>query len=156
MSEDRNCRESIKNKNRHARCKNTILLVDEDPKVGAAVQEFFQDFFAVGKYRMIQATTLSDALKHLKENRIDLIITDLRLSQYSGLSLLIRVRATPNDVPVIVMSAYTDFMSEEDWKLLGATEFISKPPDLSRLREVISRILNRRNEQYQSQHNQER
>ncbi len=154
MSKELNFSESIKDKNRPAMCKNTILLVDEDPKVGAAFQEFFQDFITDGKYRMIQATTLSDALKHLKENRIDLIITDLRLSQYSGLSLLIRVRATPNKVPVIVMSAYTDFMSVEDWKLLGATEFISKPPDLNLLQEVISKLLTNSNDKMQSQHDQ--
>jgi len=47
-------------------------------------------------------------------------------------------------------------MSEEDWKLFGATEFISKPPELSRLRKVISRILNKKNEKYQSQPNREK
>lgn len=149
MSKDLNCRESIKNRDAHS--KNTILLVDEDPKIGAAFQEFFYDFFIVEEYQMIQATTVSDALAHLNEGKIDLIITDLRLSQYSGLSLLIRVRAMPYKVPIIVMSAYTDFMSEEDWKLLGATEFISKPPDLSRLREVIYRVLKRESGNIQSQ-----
>lgn len=127
--------------------KITILLVDEDPKIGAAFHEFFHDFFTIDKYRMIQATTLSDALAHLEQERIGLIITDLRLSQYSGLSLLIRVRAMAEQVPVIVMSAYTDFISEEDWKLLGATAFISKPPDLSRLRQVISRVLKKNTQQ---------
>ncbi|MFQ5864120.1 MAG: response regulator [bacterium] len=149
MSKDLNCRESIKSRDEQS--KKIILLADEDPKIGAALQEFFHDFLTAEGYRMIQATTLSDALAHLEQEKIGLIITDLRLSQYSGLSLLIRVRTMPYKVPVIVMSAYTDFISEEDWKLLGATEFISKPPDLSRLREVISRILKRKSGEMQSQ-----
>lgn len=119
----------------------TILLVDEDLKIGVALQEFFRDFFTAAGFRMLHANTLSDALMYLQNEKIDLIITDLRLSQYSGLSLLIRSRAMPDKVPVIVMSAHTDFMSEEDWKLLGATEFVSKPPDLNRLRAAVSRAL---------------
>ncbi|MFQ5638440.1 MAG: response regulator [bacterium] len=117
------------------------MLVDEDPKIGAAFQEFFFDFFKSKEYQMTQATSLRDALAYLEQEKIGLIITDLRLSQYSGLSLLIRARAMPYEVPIIVMSAFTDFMSVEDWKHLGAADFISKPPDLSRLREVISRVL---------------
>ncbi len=146
MGKDLNCRESKRATETDS--KTTILLVDEDPKIGAVFQEFFHDFFKSNEYQMIQATTLSDALAYLEQEKIGLIITDLRLSQYSGLSLLIRVRTMPYEVPIIVMSAYTDFISEEDWKLLGAAEFISKPPDLSRLREVVSRVLKKSTEHH--------
>lgn len=129
----------------------TILLVDEDLKIGVALQEFFRDFFTAKGYRMLHANTLSDALMYLKNEEIDLIITDLRLSQYSGLSLVIRSRFMPDKVPIIVMSAYTDLMPEEDWKLLGATEFVSKPPDLNRLRAAISKALARKSEIMQSE-----
>jgi len=135
MPRDSNGYEPIESS--RAQATKTILLVDEDPNIGAALRHFF----AGDGYQVLQATTVPDAMVCLEQNQVDLIITDLRLSRYSGLSLLIRVRAIPQQVPVIVMSAYSDFMSAEDWKLLGATEFISKPPDLLRLREVIARAL---------------
>ncbi|MFQ5651567.1 MAG: response regulator [bacterium] len=140
MSNDLNDQQSMNDN--PAQTKKTVLLVDEDSKIAAV----FHDFLQSEGYRMIQATTVSEALTYLEKEKVALIITDLRLSEYSGLSLLVRVRALLYPVPVIVMSAYTDFMSEEDWRLLGATEFIAKPPDLSQLREVISRVLERDNE----------
>lgn len=125
------------------RSENTILLVDEDPRTGAVLHHFFNHFFAGENYGMIHAATVPEALAHLEREKIDLIITDLRLAGYSGLSLLARVRTKFPTLPVIVMSAYTNFMAEEDWKLLGATAFIPKPPELSRLREAISLVLRR-------------
>lgn len=137
--------------NMETNSKTTVLLVDEDIKIGAAIQDLFRDFFRSNNYRVIQATTLTDALEHLEKYKIDLVITDLRLSRYSGLSLLVRVRAMPYEIPIIVMSAFTDFMSEEDWKLLGVAEFISKPPDLKLTQEIISKVLNKKIEADQSQ-----
>lgn len=149
MSKKPNFHES--GKNGETPSKITILLVDEDLKIGVALHEFFRDFFTAKGYRMHHANTLSDALMYLQNEKVDLIITDLRLSQYSGLSLLIRSRFMPDKVPIIVLSAYTDLMSDEDWKLLGATEFISKPPDLNRLRAAISKALLKNGEIIQSE-----
>lgn len=128
----------------------TILLVDDDPNIGAAIHRFFQNFFGEEEYRMFQTSTVSEALTYLNQEKIDLIITDLQLMEYSGVSLLVRMRAKSKQVPIIVMSAYTNFMSEEDWKLLGAQEFIPKPPDLSLLREVLSRVLKKDGGELQS------
>lgn len=122
---------------------NMILLVDEDPRIGAVLRHFFNHFFAGEKCGMVQAATVPEALAHLEREKVDLIITDLRLAGYSGLSLLARVRTKFPALPVIVMSAYTNLMAEEDWKLLGAVAFIPKPPELSRLHEVISLSLRR-------------
>lgn len=120
-----------------------ILLLDQDPRFGAVLRHFFNDFFAGEAYRMIQLPTVAEALEHLEREKVDLILTDLRVAGYSGLSLLVRVRSKPSPVPIIVMSAYTDFMAEEDWKLLGAADFIPKPPELSRLRQAITTVLKR-------------
>ena len=120
---------------------HTVMLVDPDPSIAVVFREFFKDFFSGEAYIMLHTASAWEALDRLKSGKIDLIITDLRLAHYSGLSLLARARAVPYNVPIIVMSAFTDLMSEEEWKMLGATEFISKPPDRARLRETISRIL---------------
>lgn len=127
----------------NVRSENTVLLVDEDPRIGAVLHHFFKHFFAGENenYEMIQAATVPEALEHLEREKVDLIITDLQLAGYSGFSLLARVRTKFPALPVIVMSAYTNFMPEEDWKLLGAAAFIPKPPALRQLREVISQAL---------------
>lgn len=120
-----------------AKERKTILLVDDDFRIHAA----FTDVLPADKYRTLQAFSAGEALACLEQQTVDLIITDLALTHSSGLSLLIRLREKGRCIPVIVMSAYTDLLLPEEWKSMGAIDFISKPPDLAHLSRVISGIL---------------
>ncbi|HEX2082958.1 MAG TPA: response regulator, partial [Xanthomonadaceae bacterium] len=71
----------------------------------------------------------------------DLIFTDVRMPGDDGLALLERLKAAYPDLPVIVMSAYTDIASTAGAFRGGAYEFLSKPFDLDVAVALVARAL---------------
>lgn len=115
----------------------TILVVDDDPNILAA----FQEFLTKEGYRMIQTDNALDAIDQIRGKRIHLLITDIRLSGMSGVAFLLQVKKLAPDLPVIVMSSYTDLISEQDLRRFGADYFFPKPLELAKMRETISGLL---------------
>lgn len=115
----------------------TVLVVDSDPNILAA----FQAFMTKEGYRMMQADNALDAIDQIRNKRIHLLITDIRLSEMSGVAFLLQVKKLAPDLPVIVMSSYTDLISEQDLRRFGADYFLLKPLELAKMRETISRLL---------------
>jgi two-component system nitrogen regulation response regulator GlnG len=71
----------------------------------------------------------------------DLLFTDVRMPGDDGLVLLERLKSRHPDVPVIVMSAYTDLASTAGAFRGGAHEFLSKPFDLDHAVALAARAL---------------
>src|SRR5690606_20323358 len=81
------------------------------------------------------------ALDALRRNVPALIFTDVRMPGGDGIELLRKLKAMHPDLPVIVMSAYTDVASTAGAFRGGAWEFLSKPFDLDHAVELASRVL---------------
>ena len=67
----------------------------------------------------------------------DIIVTDVRMPGISGMQILESVRARAWDVPVILITAFSDPETRAQAKALGVTAFLEKPLDLEKLRQVI-------------------
>lgn len=115
----------------------TILIVDDDASTVSALKRALQR----DAYRVVGADGVSEALHQLEAGKIDLIITDIMMRGPSGLSLLIQHERRGFGLPVIVITGYSDLVSEEDLRLLGAAEVFLKPLDLTRIRASIRRLL---------------
>ncbi len=118
-----------------------ILLVDTSKTLQLALERFFDGLFTASRYRLIHVMSVQESLQILKRNNVDLIITDLKLLDRSGISLLIQARETFPKIPIIVLSAYTDLVTKEDLVLLGVSYFFQKPSDLQQIKQAISEIL---------------
>jgi DNA-binding NtrC family response regulator len=125
--------------------KITILLVDIDDKLKGAFGNLLDKLFLGKQYNLIQANSVRKALDIIKNNHISLIITDLQLLDGSGISLLIQVKERFPNIPKIVLSAYTDLVTEDDLELLEVNYFFPKPPDLSALEFAIEKIFHLHN-----------
>lgn len=108
----------------------TALVVDDDKNIIAA----FEQFFKTEQCDLITSTNVEDALEILKGQRVDLLITGIKLRRRSGVTLFTEVRTSRPDLPVIVITGYPDLVSESKIKLLGADYFFLKPLDLEELR----------------------
>jgi Response regulator containing CheY-like receiver, AAA-type ATPase, and DNA-binding domains len=117
----------------------TVLVVDDDPNILSA----FGDFFRKEECRMIASSSTEDALEILKESSVNLIITDIRLKGRSGVTFLLEVKRTWQNLPVIVISGYPDVITETDLQQYGADYFFVKPLDLEKLREAVRQCLRR-------------
>jgi two-component system NtrC family response regulator len=77
----------------------------------------------------------------LEDSAVDLILLDIRLPDMNGLDLLSTVREIEPDVPVIVMTAYSDVKVAVSAMKAGATDYLQKPFELEELKVIVSRAL---------------
>jgi DNA-binding NtrC family response regulator len=94
---------------------------------------------------VLSASTADEALNALSRQTVHLVITDIRMKWQSGVTLLIKIRQTYPELPVIVITGYPNLISEEDIRHYGADYFFVKPLELSRLREAVRSCLHRTN-----------
>lgn len=119
----------------------TILLADGSPNIYDAVNLVLEKLVGCKPYELLHATTVQGALGHLERHKLDLIIMEIHLRDRSGLSLLVQARKKAPNLPIIVMTSFTDLVTKEDLALLGAKYFFQKPPDMQVLRHTIAHLL---------------
>jgi two-component system response regulator HydG len=86
------------------------------------------------------ATTVSgeDAMKQLRERPSDLVLVDLRMPGITGLDVLKAIREASPRVKVVLMTGYGTIDAAVEAVKLGALDFLTKPFDLPRLRQLLS------------------
>lgn len=92
---------------------------------------------------MLAASSAAEALKKIKQKKIDLLITDIRLSHESGVTFFLRLRAMGTDIPVIVITGYSQSIDVKELQALGADFVLVKPLELDRLREAVRACLSK-------------
>jgi two-component system, NtrC family, nitrogen regulation response regulator GlnG len=80
----------------------------------------------------------------LKLGRPDVLITDIRMPDMSGLELMERLTRTDPDIPVIVITAHSDLDSAVSAYQGGAFEYLPKPFDIDEAMELVSRAARQR------------
>lgn len=77
-------------------------------------------------------------------NAYDLVLTDISMPVMDGLEMTRQIRATHADLPVIVITAFSDDENRQAAVTAGATEFLSKPLFPEHVRDAIYHCLNKR------------
>lgn len=113
-----------------------VLVVDDDESHRTLVCDLLDEM----GYRTRAAANGREALDVLEERLPLAVLLDLRMPVMSGWGLLEALKKLPRarGLPVIIISAYG---FEWEAELVGASGYVSKPVDLDRVRETVSRIL---------------
>jgi len=120
-----------------------IWIVDDDRSVRFVLATALRD----AGYEVDAFENAADALGALQKRRVpDLLFTDVRMPGDDGLVLLEKLKTAHPELPVIVMSAYTDVASTAGAFRGGAHEFLSKPFDLDDAVALAGRALPSRND----------
>ena len=114
-----------------------VLVVDDDENILSAFKEFLKG----ERCSVMTTTSISTAMQLLQNRTISVLITDIRLKQDSGITFLLQAKALYPDLPVIVITGYPDYITEEDVKAYGARFFLLKPLDVGKLREALRSCL---------------
>ncbi|MGV1107500.1 nitrogen regulation protein NR(I) [Xanthomonas translucens] len=115
-----------------------IWVVDDDRSVRFVLSTALRD----AGYRVDGFDSAAAALHALAQRPLpDLLFTDVRMPGDDGLVLLDKLKAAHPQLPVIVMSAYTDVASTAGAFRGGAHEFLSKPFDLDDAVALAARAL---------------
>ena len=115
----------------------TILIVDDDPNI----LEVLCARLSAADFKVIPAGDGFSALKILKENRVDLLITDVKMPEMSGMDLFNEVRQIFPELPVIFLTAYGSIPDAVKAVKAGAVDYISKPFDGKSLVNKINSFL---------------
>ena len=116
-----------------------ILVVDDEESILNLLQQSLID-----RGYEVSAYTLSrDALHAFQRqpDRFDLVITDQTMPYMTGMELARKVMHIRPDVPVVLLSGYSEMATRETVAALGIREFIMKPVMMSQLTKAIRRVL---------------
>jgi len=115
--------------------KKQILIVDDEPGSLKAIS------IALAKdndYQVIDAADGKTALRLIKEEQIDLVLTDMKLPDIDGLAILKSAKYKNPDTSVIVMTGYGTVESAVLAMKDGAENYLTKPINIKELRLLIS------------------
>ena len=101
----------------------SILIVDDEEMM----RNLLDRILSREGYKIRSAEDGVAALEVLKEERVDIIISDMKMPRMNGFELLKIVKKEYPKIGVIIMTAYGDTYTVKDALLLGADEYITKP-----------------------------
>lgn len=119
--------------------KPNILVVDDDPAVGALLAETA----TASGYATVVVTDGAAALDRIRSGEFALVITDIRMPGLDGIELLRRIKAFAPEVEVIVVTALPDVERARDMIRLGASDFLTKPFRLGEVRSSVTRAIDK-------------
>jgi CheY-like chemotaxis protein len=123
-----------------------ILVVDDEADIEPLFRQQFRRDLRSGRFQMAFASSGPDALTYLEgaqDVRIILLLSDINMPGMSGLDLLGLVKAARPDLPVIMISAYSDPDTQARAASSGAVGLVPKPIDFEHLRRQIEGLLDR-------------
>jgi putative two-component system response regulator len=103
--------------------KSTLLIVDDDPYVLESISILLKEY----GYTVYTCQNAGDAVKMVEKIHVDVVLTDIRMPQVTGIELLQNIRAYNQQIPVILMTAYAELDVAVDAIKRGAFDFITKP-----------------------------
>jgi nitrogen regulation protein NR(I) len=122
-----------------------LLLIDDE----ADVQYSFQRIFDSPEIELTTASSGEEGLRLLPKLNPDLVVMDVRMGGITGLETLRRMRQMDSKLLVILMTAYGTTQTAIEAMKLGAYDYLLKPFDLPRLKEVIANALKAANDMRQ-------
>lgn len=114
-----------------------ILIVDDEKRMRHILQLILER----EGFHAEQAENGKAALAMLKDRQFDMVITDLKMPELDGLSLLQEARKRAPDMPVVVITAYGTIENAVEAMQKGAIDYITKPFEGERIVLTVKRCL---------------
>ncbi len=113
-----------------------ILLVDDDTNTANGLKKILlQD-----GYDTRCVYTGNDALNLIESERFDIVITDMKLPDISGFSIIEKVKKKDVDIPVVMITAFSSLQTAIDAMKKGADDYLTKPVNIDELELILKKI----------------
>ena len=113
--------------------KKKIWILDDDKSIRWVLQKALEK----NNYNVLAFGNTNEAINHFNHDMPDLIVSDIKMPGESGLQFLEKVKGKFPDIPVIIMTAFSDLDSAVDSYSQGAYEYLPKPFDIDNAISVI-------------------
>ncbi len=117
--------------------KEIILIADDEKNTRNSLSKILSQ----EEYNVIQAENADEIMKLLKEESVNLIITDLRMPGTDGLSVFHRIKKDYPDIDVIIMTAFGTVESAVEAMKEGVCDYLTKPINIEELIILTRKIL---------------
>lgn len=115
----------------------TLLIVDDDEELRDIMCSIFDTY----GFTVLSANSGTSAFEIVKKQKINLIVSDIRMADGDGMMLLKKVREHDPEIPVVIfITGFTDIPTEECLKR-GAKDVITKPFDRQHLVDTVKSSL---------------
>lgn len=112
---------------------STILIIDDDD----FTRESLEMYFSESGFDVVTASTGEQGVKKYRDNKIDVVILDIRLPDKDGFEVIDDLRTERDDVKVIMITAFHDEKTILRAQEKGSFAYIKKPIDLDELDRVV-------------------
>lgn len=115
-----------------------IIIVDDEPKIARGILKLVSKrdgYKAAGIF-----CEASEALSFIKQNPVDVVITDICMPEISGLELIRQIRRINEKMHIVILSGYADFAYAQQAIALGVTRYLLKPTNPDELISVLEDI----------------
>lgn len=119
----------------------SILIVDDED----AQRSVLKGYLEKKGYRIFSASSGNEGIKTVQNNIIDIILSDFKMPDRTGLEVLEEVKKINPEISFVILTAYGTIENAVKAMRLGAFDYISKPVDLDELDLMIERIIENRN-----------
>ena len=113
-----------------------VLFVEDEESIRVSLKETIGDEFQ----SFITAYDGLDGLEKFSNTQFDLIISDISMPKMSGLEMIAEIKKISREIPIILLSAYSDKEKLLQAIDIGITKYLIKPIDPEELLETISKI----------------
>ena len=120
--------------------KKQVLIVDDEPNL----RKILAAQLARDGYDVLTAEDGEVGLQMLRENHIDLVVTDLKMPKVDGMDLLRFALREDPDLPIVMITAHGTVDTAVEALKLGAFDYLTKPFDKDEVRQVVGKALRTR------------
>ena len=120
--------------------KGNILIIDDEKHLADVLRIALEE----EGYRVFLAYDPETGIRIFEDERIDLVVSDIKMEKLSGLDLLKKFRAKDPDALVILMTAYSSIESVIDALRGGAVDYLVKPFEIDELLFRVKNALNKK------------
>ena len=106
-----------------------IITIADDSSTARMIMKRCLEIAGYRKVEFLEAKDGKEALDLIKENKVDMLVTDINMPNMDGRTLLKHVKASPKltDVPILVISSSSNDAIEDELMKNGAFAVIKKP-----------------------------
>jgi len=114
-----------------------LLIVDDQ----AGVRRFLYEAFSEEGYRVEMASSGAEAIRKVSARTPSIILLDIKMPVMNGLETLDELQKIAPEIPVVMMTAYSELEIISEAKKRGVLHYINKPFDLAEVRYLVKGLL---------------
>jgi two-component system NtrC family response regulator len=112
-----------------------ILLIDDEPAQITSIKSFLKR----RSYTILTASSGEEGLSFIDDGNVDLVFTDFRMPDMNGLEVVQNIKNLNPEIPVVVITAFSDTKDAVQVMKEGAFDYLSKPVDLDELELLVAK-----------------